>query len=160
MRTYGRTTVFGDSDSLCCILTATTICAMSTTESSSVGARRPAVARLNDVEVLQPDEWSGGIRLARLITRGATGSDVMLGVCWLAPGESTAFELAAKVGQQVAAQETYYVVRGRVRVLFDDEEFEAGSDNAIWFAPGYSYVVEAIGDEETFIVYTVSPASR
>ena len=120
----------------------------------------PAVVGLDDVEILEPGSWPGGIRLARLITKGTTGSDVLLGVCWLEPGESTTFDLTDPGHRPTPAQETYFVVRGRIRVQHADGTFEAGPDQAIWFAPGRRYEVKAVGDAQAYVVYTVSPAPR
>ena len=121
---------------------------------------RPAVSRLADAKVLQPHEWPGGIRLARLLTRATTGGDVLLGTCWLAPGERTTFDLTDPGDGPVAVQETYYLVSGRIRIRYDEQTVEAGAGDAVFFPAGWSYSVEAVGDEEAFVVYTVVPAAR
>jgi mannose-6-phosphate isomerase-like protein (cupin superfamily) len=120
----------------------------------------PVVVALQDVDVLAPDETPAGVRLARLITKGATGADLMLGACWMAPGEATSFDLSEPGPGPLPAQEAYYVISGRVRVSFGDRRVEAGPQAAVWFPPGREYRVEAIGDDEVFLVYTVVPAAR
>jgi ethanolamine utilization protein EutQ (cupin superfamily) len=121
----------------------------------------PVAVALGDIQVLPPDATPAGVRLARLITKGTTGSDLMLGACWLSPGESTTFDLSAPGGGPVPAQEAYYVINGRVRVRFDDDrDLEAGPQAAVWFAPGRSYEVEVVGEDEVFLIYTVVPAPR
>jgi ethanolamine utilization protein EutQ (cupin superfamily) len=120
----------------------------------------PVVVALNDVDVLPPDATPAGVRLARLITKGETGADLMLGGCWMAPGETTRFELSQPADGPLPPQEAYYVVSGRIRVRFDHQILEAGARAAVWFAPGHAYEVEAVGEEEVFLVYVVVPAPR
>jgi mannose-6-phosphate isomerase-like protein (cupin superfamily) len=122
--------------------------------------RAPAVVRLQDVDVLQPDQTPAGVRLARIITKGDTGSDMLLGACWLAPGEVTTFDLSDPGNGPLPAQEIYFVIRGRIRATYGDGAVEVGAEEAIWFAPGREYRVEGVGEEEAFLVYVVAPAPR
>jgi glyoxylate utilization-related uncharacterized protein len=121
---------------------------------------RPIALGPDDVEALEPGDWPGGVRLARLLTKGQTGTDTLVGVCWLAPGDVTEFDLTEPGAGPVPSQETYYLVRGEIRVRFGNETFVAREGQAVYFPPGHAYQVENEGVDETFLVYTVTPAPR
>jgi mannose-6-phosphate isomerase-like protein (cupin superfamily) len=57
-------------------------------------------------------------------------------------------------------EEVYYVIRGRIRVDWDDGQVEAGPDAAVYFPPGFSYQVTAVSPDPVFLAYTLYPTSR
>lgn len=105
------------------------------------------------------------IRLTRLITRANSGSDLMMGVAEMRPGECSAwFSFAAEepVGGGETwygpIDETFFVVRGRLRLEWDAGTVEAGPQEAIHCPPGRSYRMVNPGAEASFIVYAIAPA--
>ena len=85
---------------------------------------------------------------------------MLVGACWLSPGQVTTFDLTEPGDGPLPAQETYFVVRGRLRISSGTGELVAEANDAVFFPSGRPYTVEGIGDEETFLVYTVAPAPR
>jgi mannose-6-phosphate isomerase-like protein (cupin superfamily) len=53
--------------------------------------------------------------------------------------------------------EMFFVVRGRLRVEWDDMAVDAGPNETIYLPPGHKYRMVNPGDEEAFIVYALSP---
>lgn len=120
----------------------------------------PVVRRLDEVEVLEADQWPGGFRLARLITKAETGSDVLLGACWLEPGRSTSFDLTEDGDGPVRPQELYFIVSGVLSVRSSEGTVEAAAGAAIYFPPGDAYTVTAMGEDQVHLLYTAAPAPR
>ena len=54
--------------------------------------------------------------------------------------------------------ETYFVIRGRLRLTWDEGELEIGPDDAVYLAPGWTYELENTGDEPAFFVYGMAPS--
>jgi ethanolamine utilization protein EutQ (cupin superfamily) len=126
--------------------------------------RRPCAVELNALPVIPAAQAPSGTAIARLITKRDTGSDIVFGASWMEPGDQSfewtmTDETESGDRPSVAGQEIYYVVRGRLRVTWDDGELEAGPDAAIYFPPGWRYQVTAISDEPVFLVYALHPAS-
>jgi mannose-6-phosphate isomerase-like protein (cupin superfamily) len=105
-----------------------------------------------------PIDWEGDglMDVTRLISRGSAGSELQTGVVRMRPGAHHSFT------QAEGHFENHYVVRGRVKVSWSrsgDEqgEVELGPDEAFHFAPGCHYVIEPVGDDELFIVNSMTP---
>jgi mannose-6-phosphate isomerase-like protein (cupin superfamily) len=73
------------------------------------------------------------------------------------PGEASARWTVPPDSQ---TEEVYYVIRGRIRVDWDDGHVEAGPDAAVYFPPGFSYQVTAVSPDPVFLAYTLYPTSR
>lgn len=105
------------------------------------------------------------IRLTRLITRANSGSGLMMGVAEMQPGErSSRFSFAAGNDAEAGEawygpiDETFFVVRGRLRVEWDGGAVEAGPNESIHCPPGRKYRMVNPGTEASFIVYAIAPA--
>ncbi|MFQ5984226.1 MAG: cupin domain-containing protein [Alphaproteobacteria bacterium] len=126
---------------------------------------RPAKVHHDAVPWIPADAAPTKVRIRRLITRGRHGSELMLGVCVMDPGEETnvwssAPENDAKPGEQWygPVEETYYCIRGRLTLHWDDGEIEFGPEDAVYLAPGWHYQLENTGDEQAFFVYHMYPS--
>jgi mannose-6-phosphate isomerase-like protein (cupin superfamily) len=120
-------------------------------------SQKPTAVALDQVEVVPAGEAPTGTRIARLVTRAGTGSSVLVGVSWMDPGEASA---RWTVPPGAETEEVYYVIRGRIRVDWDDGQVEAGPDAAVYFPPGFSYQVTAVSPDPVFLAYTLYPTSR
>jgi ethanolamine utilization protein EutQ (cupin superfamily) len=116
----------------------------------SVAARGPLVRTSADVKAR---DLADGGAVKRLITN-RDGSNVLLGVFELAPGEEARFTLTDE------SQEIYYLLTGGLRIQWSDGQTVAGVGEAIVFPPGMTYVVTALGTTPVELVYTVWPAPK
>jgi mannose-6-phosphate isomerase-like protein (cupin superfamily) len=105
------------------------------------------------------------IRLTRLITRANSGSDLMMGVAEMRPGERSAvFSFAAENDALPGeawygpVDETFFVVRGRLRIEWDGGAAEAGPHEAIHCPPSRKYRMVNPAETPSFIVYAIAPA--
>ena len=126
---------------------------------------RPAVVPLASVPVIPADEAPTKVRIARLVTRERCGSNLLLGACWMDPGEETnvwSFEPedTTEEGDKFygPVDETYFVVRGRLRLTWDEGELDLGPDDGVYLAPGWRYHLKNVGDEPAFFVYGMAPS--
>ena len=108
--------------------------------------RAPPVIPMNAVPLLEGDSSPVGIRLSRMITQKNTGSRVMFGVAQMAPGERSRLFSFREHDDTVEGEayygpidETFFVVRGRLRIECDDGELEAGPQESIHLPPGNKY---------------------
>ena len=81
------------------------------------------------------------------------------------PGEETNLwssceENDAKEGEYWygPVQETYFCIRGRLRLEWDEGVLEFGPMDSIYLAPGWHYRLRNIGDEQAFFVYSMYPS--
>jgi mannose-6-phosphate isomerase-like protein (cupin superfamily) len=128
-------------------------------------APRPQVVPLDSVPVIPAEEAPTRVRIARLVTRERCGSNLLLGACWMDPGEETnvwSFEAEDATGEgdkwYGPVDETYFVVRGRLRLTWDEGELEMGPEDGVYLAPGWSYHLRNVGDEPAFFVYGMAPS--
>jgi mannose-6-phosphate isomerase-like protein (cupin superfamily) len=126
---------------------------------------RPQIVPLDSVPVIPADEAPTKVRIARLVTRERHGSNLLLGACWMEPGEETnvwSFEPEDRTGEDDKyygpVDETYFVVRGRLRLTWDEGELDIGPDDAVYLAPGWTYRLANVGDEPAFFVYGMAPS--
>ena len=126
---------------------------------------RPQVVALEAVPVIPKDEAPTKVRIARMVTKADHGSNLLLGACWMDPGEETnTFSLADRdttgEGDKYygPVDETYFVIQGRLRLRYDDGELDIGPDQAVYLAPGWSYHLRNVGDEPAFFVYSMAPS--
>ena len=125
---------------------------------------RPQVVHLADVPVVPAERAVTGVPIARLITRERCGSNLLLGACWMEPGETSVLwssdeaEDSGDVRHNYGrVDETYFIIRGRLRLTWDEGAFELGPDDAVYLAPGWRYRLENVGDEPSFFVYGMTP---
>jgi mannose-6-phosphate isomerase-like protein (cupin superfamily) len=111
----------------------------------------PVLARLADIPVREIASGEERFRVWRLLTHDSSGSNLMLGVMEMRPGERAGFRCEDGV------QETYYLLSGSLRVRDDGgESTEVGAETAVLFPRG-EYRLEALGGEPARIIYTVMP---
>jgi len=125
----------------------------------------PRVFPMADAAPLEGAASPVAIRLTRLVTRANSGSGLMMGVAEMKPGERSAtFSFAAEddAGPGEAwygpVDETFFVVRGRLRIEWEGGAAEAGPNEAIHCPPGAKYRMVNPGAERSFVVYAIAPA--
>ena len=125
----------------------------------------PAVVNMNSVSIV-PDERAPTkhLRLRRLITRAVHGSNLMLGVCFMDPGEETNVwsfkekdDAATDDRSYGPVEETYFVFRGNLVLTWNGSKLEIGPGDAVYLAPGYDYQLKNVGIEPAFFTYSMSP---
>jgi mannose-6-phosphate isomerase-like protein (cupin superfamily) len=128
---------------------------------------RPAVIPLESVPVIPAQEAPTRVRIARLVTRERCGSNLLLGACWMDPGEETnVWSFAERpeseeeegVTHYGPVDETYFVIAGRLRLTWDEGELDIGPNDAVYLAPGWRYRLQNVGDVPAFFVYGMAPS--
>lgn len=127
--------------------------------------RVPCVVNMNSVAPVSPDQaLTKTIRLRRLITNAAHGSNLMLGVAFLDPGEETNVwsfkdkdEKDATNQSYGLTEETYFVFRGNLVLSWDEGKLDIGPGDAVYLAPGYNYQLKNVGIEPAFLTYSMTP---
>ena len=125
---------------------------------------KPMVIPLEDVPVIPAAQAVTKVRIARIVTRKRCGSNLLLGASWLDPGEETNW-WSSRDDDDVAegdhwygpVDETYFIIRGRLRLTWDEGHFDVGPDDSVYLAPGWTYHLKNIGDEPAFFVYGMTP---
>ena len=125
---------------------------------------RPQVVPLASVPPVPAEEAPTRVRIARLVTRDRCGSNLLLGAAWMDPGEETNTwsshdEDHTPQGDHWygPVDETYYVIRGRLVLRYDEGELALGPDDAVYLPPGWHYHLRNDGDEPAFFVYSMTP---
>ncbi|UOR02135.1 cupin domain-containing protein [Leucobacter allii] len=128
---------------------------------------RPVHVTLAELTPLAADAAPTRVRINRIITREEHQSELTQGVCWMDPGEQTNRWSSREVFDPEEAEhwygpvdETYYIIRGRLRLTWDEGVFELGPDDTVYLAPGWTYHLENVGDEPAFFVYNMTPAQE
>jgi mannose-6-phosphate isomerase-like protein (cupin superfamily) len=126
---------------------------------------RPQVIPLADVPKRVGDDAPTKVTIARVITKERCGSNLLLGACWMEPGDETNVwsskedDPSADVGHRYGpVDETYFIIRGKLRLRWDEGEFELGPDDCVYLAPGWRYHLKNVGDEPAFFVYSMTPS--
>jgi mannose-6-phosphate isomerase-like protein (cupin superfamily) len=132
---------------------------------------RPTLVRLADVTPVAATDAPTKVRISRLFTRDLHAANLTQGVCWMDPGERTN-RWSSREDDDVApgdrwygpVEETYFVVRGHLRLSWSDGEesgaFELGPHDSVYLAPGWTYTLENTGAEQAFFVYNMTPAQE
>ena len=123
----------------------------------------PTVVNMNSVPSMSPEQsLLKHIRLRRLITKPAHGSNLLLGVGFMDPGEETNAWSVREIDDTGPdesyygpADETYFVFRGNLLLKWDDGELEIGPGDAVYLAAGYKYQLKNVGIEPAFFVYNL-----
>ncbi|WP_200330177.1 cupin domain-containing protein [Leucobacter sp. L43] len=128
---------------------------------------RPVHVRLADVTPVDAEIAPTRVRIARIITRAGHQSELTQGVCWMDPGEETNRWSSREHHDPDAGDhwygpvdETYYIVRGRLQLTWDEGVFDLGPDDTVYLAPGWTYHLKNTGDEPAFFVYNMTPAQE
>lgn len=125
---------------------------------------RPAVIPLSEATVTPAASAVTRVRIARIVTRRRHGSDLLLGASWMDPGEQTN-TWSSRADDDMAegdhwygpVDETYFIVRGRLRLTWDEGAFDLGPDDCVYLARGWTYHLENVGDEPAFFIYSMAP---
>ncbi|MDX6532532.1 MAG: hypothetical protein QOF68_276 [Gaiellales bacterium] len=125
---------------------------------------RPMVIPLDSVEPIPAAEAVTRVRIARIVTKARCGSNLLLGACWMDPGEETNTwssrdenDMAEDDHWYGPVDETYYIIRGQLRLTWDEGAFDLGPDDSVYLAPGWTYHLKNTGDEPAFFVYGMTP---
>ncbi|MCZ6862678.1 MAG: hypothetical protein O7I42_20815, partial [Alphaproteobacteria bacterium] len=107
------------------------------------------------------------VRIKRLITRARHGSELTQGVCVMDPGEATNLWSSAAEPDVGAGdhwygpvEETYFCIRGRLKLTWDQGEIAFGPLDSVYLAPGWRYRLENVGEDEAFFVYNMTPSQE
>lgn len=124
----------------------------------------PCVMALSSVPVTPADSWPENLDVANMVTRGEHGSEVLLGAAWMTPGQETnpwSFKdedpRIAGMTHYGPTHETYFVLKGRLRLTWDGGELEAGANDAVYLAPGFNYGLRCVGEENAFFLWSMTP---
>ena len=125
------------------------------------------VVPLDQVPVVPAAEAVTRVRIARTITRARCGSELMQGVCWMDPGEQTN-TWSSRTSDDTdkgdhwygPVEETYFIVRGHLRLTTDAGTFDLRENDSVYLAPGHTYRLENVGDESAFFVYSMIPSQE
>ncbi len=125
---------------------------------------RPCVIALADVPVTPAGEAVTRVPIARIVTRERCGSNLLLGACWMEPGEksnvwsSREDDTSADVEHRYGpVDETYFIIRGQLELTWDEGVLKLGPDDSVYLAPGWQYQLENVGEEPAFFVYGMTP---
>jgi mannose-6-phosphate isomerase-like protein (cupin superfamily) len=129
------------------------------------GTARPTKVRPDDVAWIGAEDAPTKVRIRRVITRERHGSDLLLGVCEMAPGDrtnrwSSTEENDAGPGDHWygPVDETYYCLAGHLTLRWDEGEIDFGPGDAVYLAPGWHYTLENTGGETAHFVYHMTPS--
>lgn len=123
----------------------------------------PIVVNMNSVPSIASEHSPlKEIRLRRLITKSAHGSNLLLGVGFMDPGDetnvwSTKDENATGPNEPYygPVDETYFVFRGNLVLRWDEGELEIDPGDAVYLAAGHRYQLKNVGTEPAFFVYNL-----
>lgn len=135
-----------------------------TASGASPEVARPCMVALADVPITPAHSWPERLDVANMITRGQHGSEVLLGAAWMDPGQETnpwSFKDEDPgipgMTHYGPTHETYFVLRGRLRLTWDGGTLEAGPNEAVYLAPGFNYGLSCIGDEGAYFLWSMTP---
>jgi len=123
----------------------------------------PVSVSLADLQVIPKEDTPLGMTIARVLTHGDHGSQIMVGVSWMKPGEVSNRWSAEKdrpeepmhfVGE---VHEFFFLVRGRLLVEWGEGSLTMGPMDTVFLPPGRRYQVTNVADEEAFLLYAETP---
>jgi mannose-6-phosphate isomerase-like protein (cupin superfamily) len=124
----------------------------------------PAVVPLESVPAVPKEQAPTKVRIARLVTNKRCGANLLLGVAWLDPGDKTNIWSTEERDTTLPGEhwygpleETYFVLRGRLRLTWTNGVLEFGANDAVYLAPGWRYQLENVGDEQAMLIYSFHP---
>lgn len=127
----------------------------------------PVRVGLEDTGYMTLGATSNDAKIKRLITRDKHGAELMLGVSVMAAGQETSGWSSRETDDTVEGEhwygpieETYFCIKGRFKLIWDEGEIDFGPTDAVYLAPGWRYRLINVGDEEGFFVYNMHPAQE
>ena len=125
---------------------------------------KPMVVPLDSVPPVPADQAVTKVRIARLVTKKRCGSNLLLGASWMDPGEETN-TWSSRAEDDTApgdhwygpVDETYFIIKGRLQLTWDEGILELSPNDAVFLAPGWTYHLKNVGDEPAFFVYSMTP---
>lgn len=125
---------------------------------------KPMVVPLDSVPPVSADQAVTKVRIARLVTKKRCGSNLLLGASWMDPGEETNTWSSRPDDDTTPGdhwygpvEETYFIIKGRLRLTWDEGVLELSPNDAVFLAPGWTYHLKNVGDEPAFFVYSMTP---
>lgn len=117
---------------------------------------RPARVALEDAPSKSVSA-DGRTRVAYLVSKAGCGSELLLGAQWVDAG---AEDVVWQAGPDV--HETYYVLRGELRIAWEEGTPDAGyadlhADDSFYFPPVRRYRLSNTGSEQAFVVWSMVP---
>jgi mannose-6-phosphate isomerase-like protein (cupin superfamily) len=95
-----------------------------------------------------------GFKVAVLIDAESHDSPLLLGLEWIKAGTERVSWTADE-----RTHEVYHLLRGRLKVRWGEREtVTMEPDDSFYFPPGRRYTVEAVGEEDVFLVWSVVPS--
>ena len=130
-----------------------------------VDKKIPTLVNMNSIPTIPAEEAPTKVRIRRLVTRKAHGSNLLLGICFMDPGDETnvwSFKEQDSTGTDDKyygpVDETYFVFRGNLELKWDEGTLELGPGDAVYLAPGYNYHLKNVGTEPAFFTYSMAPS--
>lgn len=125
----------------------------------------PRVIPLDTVSPIPAEEAPTKVRIARLVTRQHCGSNLLMGVCWMEPGDETNVWSSEETNTTSEGEhyygpvdETYFIIAGHLRLTWDKGELDLKPHDAVYLAPGWRYHLKNVGSEPAFFVYSMAPS--
>jgi mannose-6-phosphate isomerase-like protein (cupin superfamily) len=120
-----------------------------------MSAARPS--RVSSQELRRATGTSdGGLRLGIAIDGASHGSKLVFGLEWIRPGTERALWAADE-----ETYEAYYVQSGSLRVTWSAPEVgesQLAAGDCFYFAPGHTYGIENVGEDEVVVVWAITPS--
>jgi mannose-6-phosphate isomerase-like protein (cupin superfamily) len=122
----------------------------------------PVIVPLDSVPVTARADSPIAMTLARTLTHAEHGSNIMVGVSWMEPGEqstvwSTEVDPPGDAHHVGPVHEFFYLVRGHCRIEWTEGELEFRPNDTLFLAPGWRYQIENVGDEQAMLIYAATP---
>jgi len=114
------------------------------------------VVRTDKVEPVTPYQSTvKGFSAQRLVTKTRVGSEkLMVGVVDIEPNaEGYSWSYSEAEGND----EVYYVVKGKVRLHYDDRWVEAEEGDAIFLPAGWKYQLDNVQARPARLIYALTP---
>lgn len=115
---------------------------------------RPMVVPLESVRPVPAEQAVTKVRIARLITKDRCGSSLLLGASWMDPGEETNTWSSREHDDTEPedhwygpVDETYFIIRGNLRLSWDEGVLDLSPNDAVYLAPGWTYRLKNTGEE-------------
>ena len=127
----------------------------------------PKKVAAEDIEYIEASGAVTGVSIKRQVTRSKDGSELMLGVCSMQPGEGSSLWSSNETNDvgdgghwYGPAGETYFCISGTFRLTWDDGEADFGLMDTVYPAPGWHYRPRNVGTDEGFFVYNMYPSQE